>query len=97
MTSLRSCALVLLFAAACSSSKPKQEQRSPELEAKYRAAIARGEATFGMRRDEVERAIGKPQRKDWTTVDGEKRERWAYAFSEVHFDREGYVVRLVTP
>ena len=90
-------ATALVSALGGCASKSKTPPRSPDVEAKYQAAIARHEATFGMRRDEVEKAIGKPRRKDWVVVDGERRERWSYTFSEIQFDTEGYVVRILTP
>jgi hypothetical protein len=85
-----------LLLAACNSTPSdtpaRSTPRTPEMEAKYKEAVARGEVKMGMTRREVEEAIGAPQRKDRTTYMSRQVERWNYPYSEIYFDRDGYVL-----
>ena len=90
-------AATLLVACQGSGEKKKEYKRSPELDARYKAAVKEGVAKIGMTRAEVEQAIGKPLRKDTVKVRDKRYERWNYTFSELHFDRDGYCVRMIHP
>jgi len=90
---------LLALLCACASSRtgddpPRRDERPPDVEAKYEAAIERGEARIGMTKDEVRQAIGPPNR----TKRGRWRDRpadiWYYTWSEVYF-RDGYMVHYV--
>ncbi len=53
--------------------------KTAEAEARKReAAIAAKQVLVGMTREEVERAWGKPDRTDRSTINGGVREQWAY-------------------
>lgn len=53
--------------------------KTAEAEAQKReAAIAAKQVLVGMTREEVERAWGKPDRTDRSTINGGVREQWAY-------------------
>ena len=87
---------ILAAVAACGTSggvgKGKTDHRSPEDQKRYDEAVARGEVKLGMTRDEVRRAWGKPRRKVRENHRGRKNvEIWLYPFSQVYFDRDGYV------
>jgi len=89
--------LALLALAACGSSSSgrgatPQATRTPRDEARYAAAVKRHEIKIGMSRAEVLRAWGKPGRKKSKLRLGRKVEVWLYAFSDLYFDDEGYVI-----
>lgn len=59
--------------------KAERAATASKAEAKVReAAIAAKQVLVGMTREEVERAWGKPDRTDRSTINGGVREQWAY-------------------
>jgi outer membrane protein assembly factor BamE (lipoprotein component of BamABCDE complex) len=82
--------IALLLAAACGSSSGVTE-RTPETDRRYKEAAARGEVKFGMTRDEVRTALGKPSRTGKTTYKGRPATYWAYLYTDIYFDEDGLV------
>jgi hypothetical protein len=84
--------------AACRTAEEKRRdagylpRRSELDQAKYDAAVKRKEILIGMKKSEVLQAWGQPMKRDRTTFRGQRVDRWMWAFSEIYFDREGYVV-----
>lgn len=85
--------LPLLLFAACSTVTPsKPPERTPEQQQNVEEAIARGEVRMGMVRDEVRRAMGKPNRTSKTTYKRRSATCWSYLYTDIYFDEEGYVI-----
>ena len=87
--------LACLFA-ACNSSRDKTQQRTPQQQKKYAASVARKEVLVGMKKSEVRKAWGTPQRTKRSIYRSKRVTVWEYAFSEFYFDADGYVVGWIT-
>lgn len=84
------CGLILLVVGGlffmCERARKHEDTLAAELAAKTaeaeaqkrEAAIAAKQVLVGMTREEVERAWGKPDRTDRSTINGGVREQWAY-------------------
>jgi outer membrane protein assembly factor BamE (lipoprotein component of BamABCDE complex) len=66
-------------------------ERDADTNRKYKEAAARGEVKFGMTRDEVRTALGKPSRTGKTTYKGRPATYWAYLYTDIYFDEDGLV------
>ncbi|MHC4550841.1 MAG: hypothetical protein ACYTEZ_18960 [Planctomycetota bacterium] len=84
--------ILCLAAAGCAASSAPKSERSPEQAARVKEAIKSGEIRYGMTTSEVLASWGKPARKSTTRHRGRRVTVWAYAFTDVYFDRDGYVV-----
>ena len=96
MGRMRTLLILAPLLAACGSGGGREAptaHRSPRDQQRYEAAVQRGEILLGMTRGEVTRAWGKPRRRARETYRGRKNiEVWLYAFAQVHFDADGYVM-----
>jgi hypothetical protein len=87
---------VVLCAAACGSSTPK-DSRTARDEERYAEAVKKNLILIGMKQSEVEASWGKPRKKDRVRRDRYTRERWLYPSSAIYFDDDGYVVDMEGP
>lgn len=94
---MRRLLFLLVCLAACSAPGAKKAQRSPEQQAKVEAAIKNREVRLGMTESEVLAAWGKPQRKRRATHRRKPVVIWSYVYSEIYFDRDGFVVDMSAP
>jgi len=84
--------------AACRTAEEKRRdagylpRRSELDQARYDEAVKNKRILVGMKKSEVLKAWGKPMKRDHTTFRGKRVERWEWAFSDIYFDRAGYVV-----
>ena len=79
---------------ACTPAAQRRPDRSKSAEAKYKAAVERGEVKIGMTEAEVTKGYGKPKKKVKSTRDHRPVVRWLYMYSEVIFDADGFVIFL---
>jgi outer membrane protein assembly factor BamE (lipoprotein component of BamABCDE complex) len=90
---MRRVLLPLLLLAACSTVSPtKPPDRTPEQQQNVEESIARGEVRMGMVKDEVRRAMGKPNRTSKTTYGRKPATCWSYIYTDIYFDDDGYVI-----
>jgi outer membrane protein assembly factor BamE (lipoprotein component of BamABCDE complex) len=94
---MRRLLLLLVCLAACSTPGAKKVDRPPDQQAQVDEAIKNREVRLGMTESEVLAAWGQPKRKRKATHRRKPVVIWSYVYSEIYFDRDGFVVDMSAP